>query len=136
MSVSSTVLGDLSINRNELSLILTLLALPVFFQNSFFLSGREIPQLTPDRLPLTLCDGSTTDGDVMTIQNMHQFVIPNELTTPWNPSQTKAPDEAAFDCRCAQCARAFPDTSALFQHWYGPDLLLCGIVWDNEVVLT
>jgi hypothetical protein len=52
------------------------------------MSGRDIPGLSSlEQLPLTLCDGSTTNGDVMRIVHMQKLSAPQELLVAWNPAE-------------------------------------------------
>jgi hypothetical protein len=90
----------------------------VFFQNSFFLSGREIPGLTGEipKEGIVLSDGSNTNGDRCTIKMMKKFTSPKEFSTPWNPAVGPS-IQASFDGRCANCTRAFAENGHLFQHW-------------------
>ncbi|GAX18425.1 aubergine [Fistulifera solaris] len=86
----------------------------VFFQNSTFMSGRDIPGLSsPDQLPLTLCDGSTTNGDVMRIVRMQKLSAPQELLVAWNPAEEHV---VLADLRCADCTQGFRDEQSLLQH--------------------
>jgi len=82
------------------------------------MSGRDIPGLTADKLPLVLNDGSDTNGDVMTIVTMKKYTRPKELTTAWNPAAPLPAQAVSLDPRCSQCTKAFPNDGAMFQHWY------------------
>lgn len=100
----------------------------VFFAGAYFFSGRAIPQLDAANLPITLCDGTTTNGDVMRVLQVLHYTTPTELRneepslSSLSSSNTIPPSlaTAACDLRCSQCTKSFSDAGALVQHWYAP----------------
>jgi hypothetical protein len=90
----------------------------VFFQGAFCFSGRPIPELDASQLPVTICDGSMSDGDVMKILEVFHYISPTEFQNDGLlPSKSKETD-ISCDLRCAGCTKAFTDLNALMQHWY------------------
>jgi hypothetical protein len=95
----------------------------VFFARAYFFSGRPIPLLDANQLPFVLCDGSTTNGDVMRVLQVLHYTTPTELrneeggdaaaaaTTPppSSSSSSSSLNNAACDLRCSQCTKAFTD---------------------------
>jgi len=84
----------------------------VFFANSYFFSGREIPGLDPGKLPMQL--PVVADGDSIRIVKFEHYSAPLEFTTPME--QIKA-GQVGFDNRCADCTKSFVDVGSLLQHW-------------------
>ena len=88
----------------------------VFFNGSFFFSGRPLAGLEPDKLPLTLPVDEKAEGDSIKIMQMVHYLAPKELQKG-KPINDINADEVAFDKRCANCAKAFADIGSLLQHW-------------------
>jgi hypothetical protein len=86
----------------------------VFFAGSFCFSGRQIPGLEKDKLPLVIMNGSTSGGDTMRCVDVKHFGPPAELKVA-PPLHSK--QEIAIDtCRCSGCSRSFVSMHHLLQH--------------------
>lgn len=89
----------------------------VFFAGSFFFSAREIPGLEPTNLPRTLCDGSTTNGDTMSCDDVKRFTAPLVLMPSTPATIARGLNEVQFDAsRCANCVKTFANYGELLQH--------------------
>lgn len=85
----------------------------VFFKGSFFYSSRSLPGLQQSDLPVTLVDGTHSEGDVLRIVNVQCFTLPIEMQS----GGTAAREEmTVMDRRCSNCTRAFADFDALIAH--------------------
>ena len=85
----------------------------VFFNGSFFFSGRRIDALND--LPMKLPTTEKAEGDEMTVMQMIHYLAPNELQT--SPPESTKSDEICFDNRCNNCTKTFTDVGSLLQHW-------------------
>jgi hypothetical protein len=83
---------------------------------AYFFSGRAIPALDAANLPVTLCDGSQTNGDVMRVLQVFHYIAPVELRKD-GLRQTAGEAEFEVDLRCSACTKAFKDRGALIAHW-------------------
>lgn len=89
----------------------------VFFAGSFFYSARAIPGLEPNRLPVMLCNGSTTNGDTMECVDARRFTTPLSLLPPTVAAISLAAGEVAVDgFRCRNCTRTFANENDMLQH--------------------
>lgn len=93
----------------------------VFFEGSFFFSARVIPGLDDiSKLPVVLLNGTTTNGDTMSIVDMVHYVTPTELKSTMSPSIesiTRNVNELSIDpTRCGDCTRTFSSKEACLQH--------------------
>jgi len=86
----------------------------LFFHGSFFFSGRPVPGLDPEKLPLELPVSEKAEGDKIKIMQMVHYTAPKEMKIG-GPALKK--HEVAFDLRCSDCTKAFADVGALLQHW-------------------
>lgn len=86
----------------------------VFFNGSFFVSARPIAGLEPQILPLQLPTNASAEGETIKVQQVVHYLAPKELT---QARAATAENEVAFDKRCSNCAKAFPDVGSLLQHW-------------------
>jgi hypothetical protein len=86
----------------------------VFFAGSFCFSGRRIPGLEKEKLPLEIMNGSTSGGDTMRCVDVKHFGPPSELKVAPPPHSQQ---EIAIDtCRCSGCSRSFVSLHHLLQH--------------------
>ena len=86
----------------------------VFFSGSFFMSARPIAGLEPQMLPLQLPTNTSAEGETIRVQQCIHYLAPEELT---QAKSATGQNELAFDKRCSNCAKAFPDVGSLLQHW-------------------
>ncbi len=86
----------------------------VFFKGSFLFSGRPIPGLKPESLPIELPLDDKAEGDSIRIVKFAHYVAPTELTTKIGNIKS---GEVSFDNRCADCTKSFVDVGSLLQHW-------------------
>lgn len=108
VGVMDNLLKDMSaVEKNSLKRL-------IFFAGSFFFSGRPVPGLEKDKLPLQLVDGSNTKGDSMRIVQVQHFGPPDCLKTP---APTAGPGEVVADTfRCQQCDKTFGSEEHMLQH--------------------
>lgn len=89
----------------------------VFFAGSFFYSAREIKELAPAVLPVTLCDGASTSGDKMMCVSVKKFTAPTCLLPPTAATIQPAMESVRLDTfRCNNCTRTFGSDSDMLQH--------------------
>jgi len=88
----------------------------VFFKGSFFYSSRPLEGLQQSQLPVTLVDGTSTDGDILRVVNVQCFTIPKEMSTGRDPVAKATNGDVTLDRRCANCTRAFGNFDALVSH--------------------
>lgn len=82
---------------------------------SFFYAAREIPGLEKSKLPVTLCDGTTTRGDTMRCLSIQKFTAPTVLQQ--HPRTAQGQNMIKFDgLRCKNCTRTFPNEQKLLAH--------------------
>ena len=89
----------------------------VFFQGSFFYTGRPIPGLEPENLPFQFrgSDTSANSGNTLTCVSVQHFGAPTELAS--TVAQSAAADELTVDTfRCRDCNRSFGLEQHMIQH--------------------
>ena len=87
----------------------------VFFKGSFFYSSRPLEGFEQSQLPVTLVDGTRTEGDVLRVINVQCFTIPTEMSTGRTPFKADS-GAVTLDRRCSNCTRAFSSFDALIAH--------------------
>jgi hypothetical protein len=86
----------------------------IFFAGSFCFSGRRIPGLEREALPVEIMDGTTTNGDTMRCVDVKHYGPPVELKETAPPATSQ---EIVVDaCRCSGCTRSFGLVEHLLQH--------------------
>lgn len=86
----------------------------VFYAGTTVYSGVLIPGLEPEKLPIELLDGSTSDGEKLRVTQMQCFTVPEEL----KDEAEAAPNDQKLraDTRCADCVTAFTTMDSLLTH--------------------
>ena len=84
----------------------------IAFQGSYFFSGRRIPGLEPESIPMDLA--TNDNGDVVRCVGVNHWKAPDILQA--TPSPTPAGDVALDSTRCGSCTACFANNQTLLQH--------------------
>jgi len=87
----------------------------IFFSGSYFFSSRPITGLVHQQIPREIVDGTTTEGDCVTVKNVRCFTAPEVLIRTHEDS-TAFPLEMLDESRCSDCSSTYRTLAAMLDH--------------------